>query len=530
MKSLLSALWIALGITTLCLLWIVAPLVSFEHNALYHWSGFASALFLFPFLDFCIVWVLITILLLLAQKRGRLQVAILSGITLFLPWIALKNWILISQKLLSHRLSHTVFGLTLAAFLLFLASWRPAFQPAFEEFKVFITAVFFFAAVSGAIMLCQLAWFGWQARYINTAVPPHHPTTLTATQPPRPRIIWILLDELSYQQVFEQRFPGLQLPAFDQLAAESTVFTHVIPAGIKTEEVMPSLMTGLPVDEIRSSSDGQRLSLHNPESHTWQPFDQHNTIFQDARNAGYSTAVAGWYNPYCRILPDVLDHCFWINNSLGPRGLLPYQSLAEHLIGPFQRVSNLGYSLLYSLVHKLSRDPAPDISTYSSHVLDYQSLSDASDRLIEDDSYNFIFLHMPVPHPTGIYNRATATFDTDGTSYIDNLALADKYLSHVRSLLQQKGQWDSSTIVIMGDHSWRTKLIWSSDASWTAEDQLASHGGQFDDRPGYIVKLPNQHQAALVNTPFKAIRTRTLFDALLAHQITSPDDLRRWAH
>ena len=48
----------------------------------------------------------------------------------------------------------------------------------------------------------------------------------------RPRVIWILFDELSYQQVYERRLPGLQLPAFDALAAQATVFTHAVPAGI----------------------------------------------------------------------------------------------------------------------------------------------------------------------------------------------------------------------------------------------------------------------------------------------------------
>jgi hypothetical protein len=162
------------------------------------------------------------------------------------------------------------------------------------------------------------------------------------------------------------------------------------------------------------------------------------------------------------------------------------------------------------------------------HVLDYQDLAAASDRLLTDVSENFIFIHLPIPHPGGIYNRRTGEFATKDSSYLDNLALSDKYLAHVRSLLQQNGQWDSSAIVIMGDHSWRTKLFWSSAPDWTHEEQAASDGGQFDDRPGYIVKLPNQHVGAKIDTPFAATNTRILMDKIMDGEIESPDELESW--
>ena len=64
------------------------------------------------------------------------------------------------------------------------------------------------------------------------------------------------------------------------------------------------------------------------------------------------------------------------------------------------------------------------------------------------------------------------------TSYINNLALTDLYLAHVRRLLERRGQWDSSVVVVMGDHGWRTKLIWKSSSGWTDEDETANRDGQ----------------------------------------------------
>jgi len=80
----------------------------------------------------------------------------------------------------------------------------------------------------------------------------------------------------------------------------------------------------------------------------------------------------------------------------------------------------------------------------------------------------------------------------------------------------------------MGDHSWRTKLLWSSSPYWTREEQAASYGGQFDDRPGFIVKLPNQHAGERVDTPFAAVNTRILFDAIMSNQIDSAEELSLW--
>jgi hypothetical protein len=162
------------------------------------------------------------------------------------------------------------------------------------------------------------------------------------------------------------------------------------------------------------------------------------------------------------------------------------------------------------------------------HVADYVELRAAGDSMLADPNADFVFLHMPIPHPTGIYDRRNHVLTTGTSSYIDNLALTDKYLAHVRELLQQQGTWDSSAIVIMGDHSWRTSFIWTKMDGWTPEDDAASHGGQFDDRPAYIVKLPHQQQGSRIDTPFKAIDTRSLFDALMANQLHTTNDLNAW--
>jgi hypothetical protein len=513
----------ALGVTTVCCLWIVGPLVSPSHYTAYHWTGPASTLFIPAFLNFIAAWTIITILMLAAQGSDRRSVAIWAGIIILLPWAVLKNWSLLTELYFPHWLSRSLLGLSVAAFLVLMARWRPTHQPIFERAQRFAVSVLCSIAVCGALILVELVWFGWQARSLNAPHPLHRRTNLPQTlQATHPRIIWIVLDELSYQQIYGKRFQGLSLPEFDSLATQATVLTHVVPAGNMTEIVLPSLLSGLALDKIRPLADGS-LMIHLASENRWEKFNQHATVFQDALDAGYSTAVSGWYNPYCRILPDVLDRCNWILSGLAQNRSMPQASILRNTFQPILT----SFILMDRLHTALTHEPRATDVPATLHIADYQALSALADRLLQDRSADFILLHMPIPHPGGIYNRKTRSLTVGNSTYIDNLALADSYLAHVRTLLESQGQWDSSAIVIMGDHSWRTYL-WSSAPDWTPEEQVASDGATFNDRPAYIVKAPYQKKGARIDLPFAAVNTRLLLDAFIKQQIVSAETLSKW--
>src|SRR6202042_2130239 len=231
-------------------------------------------------------------------------------------------------------------------------------------------------------------------------------------------------DELSYQQVYEQRFAGLNLPELDQLARGSTVFTHVVPAGGATEIIVPSIMTGMAADQIQVSADGRQLFLHESLKKHWKLFDSHQTVFQDALDAGYVTGIAGWFNPYCRIMSQVTDSCFWTNHVNFAGGMFPGQSIAWNTA----QFAIIHFDNVLSGLGMLTRPRQTLLEDKRFHQLDYNDLNDAADKLLMNRYADFIFLHMPVPHQVGIYDRKNATFTNGSSSYIDNLALADRYL------------------------------------------------------------------------------------------------------
>ncbi len=521
MRVLTRPAMVAFGLANLYLLALTGPLISTQHDFVYHLTGSASSFYVPVIVNLVALWLLLAGLMAVAKRPGRMRVVIWSVVLLPLPLTLLHTLAGFSQRQVPHWIDYLVGVVSVLAFILILL-FRRSFLPVFRVARPIAVVVLGTIGLVGFFILAQLVWFGWQARNLNASSPLHSSRGAKAAS--RQRVIWILLDELSYQQVYEQRFPGVELPAFDQLAAQSTVFTHAVPVGEYTRNIIPALMTGLPADHIQTSSQGYLVATHNPATGEWRSFQQHETVFQDAIDSGYTTGVAGWYNPYCRILPEVLDRCFWTYSESIPGALSSDHSATANMVAPIRSLMR-GSMHLFGLVSGASPEELADLRM---HATDYRELLTAGDTLLADPTIDFVFLHMPIPHPFGFYDRRKKIFSSSHTSYIDNLALADLYLAHVRQILEQQQQWDSSAVVVMGDHSWRTKSIWLSSATWTAEDAAASHGGQFDDRPAYIVKLPNQQEPTRIDVPFDLVHTRSLMDGLMSDRFHSSEGLQSW--
>jgi hypothetical protein len=515
----------AFGIATLCMLPILSALVSPTHNTVYHLVGPASALFVPVLFNLALFTVALALVLLFARPSQRFGVLVWSTCFLVLPWVVLKSITRIYELHLPHRVSLSVFIVCMLCTLLSAAMWQPSRAPLYERARRAASRLLGLAAIFGAILVVQTIWFGWQARHLNDHVVTKQ-VRLVSPQP-HPLVLWIIFDEMSQAQVFDWRARGLELPNLDRFAAQASVFTNVKPAGAYTDIVVPSLMTGIRTDSVRSSADGNSLSLRLSDTagapSVWKAFDPGDSIFSDAESLGYSSAIAGWYNPYCRLLGSLLDHCFWTGQT-DFTAMYPARTIEPNL---FHLPLRLLYEIPGFLFSHRNRAMNQAIDAQL-HIDDYNQLYRAADTVLTQPSLDFVLLHLPLPHPNGIYDRARGVLTTGPSTYLDNLALVDRYVGHLRELLEQENQWDSATILMMGDHSWRTKLIWSSDPRWSPEEQAASHGGKFDDRPFYAVKLPRQTTPLRIDRRYAAVDTRALLDQLLRHDITTPEQLAQW--
>jgi hypothetical protein len=365
-------------------------------------------------------------------------------------------------------------------------------------------AIFAFASIA------QLLWIArWvPGRQQNTAA------WASSPQSPRvhPLLVWIVFDELSYDQTFEHRAKDLLLPAFHSLREQSSLYTNVQPAGLETVEVIPSLLGGRVVNDVRFTLTHQ-FQVHDQQTSKWKLFDGRDTVFHIAQQVGWRTATVGWYNPYCTIYSDAIDSCYWnnldqIDGPMSPQDgfvantLLPLKILSEQLVVPRKADSD---ACTFDVRHR-----------YQTFV----DLRKHSLQLLRSDQADFIFLHLPVPHSPAIWDRKTNTYRSDcGGSYVDNLALADRTLGEFLQTLQASPRWKDTTMIVEGDHSWRVQL-WDWLPAWTDEDQAASHGN-FDTRPALLVHRPGQTSGAVNGSAWPLVQVHDLVaKTLLSEQST----------
>ena len=510
MKGLQHPVITAFGATTIILLILLAPLASPLHHQLYHLDAPESAVIIPVLLNFVGVWIVLALLLAAGFRSRPLRIGLWCFLGAFLPWMLMQDWFSLLNGSMS-RSANIVFLVVLSIAIATLLALRSRAWTLLRHGRRLATVMLAFSALNGVVMLAQILWSGWQSRQLDTPRPLHQPAAVLQNHG---RILWIVLDELSYRQIYEHRYPGLKLPAFDRLATVATVFTRTVPAGYFTDIVLPSLMTGQPLDKLGAPAAGFPLLIRNASTGTWQSFAPHQTVFQDALNAGYETAVAGWWNPYCRILSEVLDQCFWDSHNELRGGMYSGQSVISNTESPMLQV--------------IPWHTSPPNSIFF-HQLDYRELLVAGDKLLQDRSATFLLLHMPIPHMPGIYNRQTASFATSNPTYLDNLALCDAYLAHVRKELEANGTWDNTTCwCSMGDHSWRVYNSNCAD-SGRIEPHRINLVISIDDRPAYIVNLAHQSTPARIDTQFTALRTRDLFDNLLTGRISTARQLISWA-
>ena len=238
----------------------------------------------------------------------------------FYPWVRLLFAIAIPPYLVQRTQSFYPFDLIEGVVIILLLVWAGVLLLLLLRFNKWYRRVMRVgSAIAAALVVFAVCSFA-QLLWVATWKPAPHQIDATwaaAPQPPRqhPLLVWVIFDELSYDQVFEHRARDLNLANFDSLRSQSTLFTDTQPAGYHTVKIIPSLLTGKIVDGIRYNFHN-RLWVHHESESGWVPIDGAQTVFGDAAQAGWRTAAVGWYNPYCAIYGDALQSCFWTNHDM----------------------------------------------------------------------------------------------------------------------------------------------------------------------------------------------------------------------
>jgi hypothetical protein len=112
---------------------------------------------------------------------------------------------------------------------------------------------------------------------------------------------------------------------------------------------------------------------------------------------------------------------------------------------------------------------------------------------------DIVYLHLPAPHPVAFWDRQTGKFALGG-SYLDSLDYSDRLLAQMFDILSAQPRWANTTLIVQGDHSWRTQM-WRPLPGWSAEDERISRLGQWDPRPLLMIQTPGQQEAKTSATP-----------------------------
>lgn len=312
------------------------------------------------------------------------------------------------------------------------------------------------------------------------------PAPFEGTAPSLRRVVWLVFEELDQSLTFEARPIGLELPELDRLKRESLYADAARPPAGTTEVSMPALITGRPVvAAVPVSANDLQLTFADGKTARWSA---HPNVFSRARVLGYDTALIGWHLPYPRILGRSLGLADW-------RPSVAYEQTRGDTVG--QALRNQWGSL------------APPAHVRRLSAQRFAELGDLAIRTATDGRFGLVLLHLPLPQPPGIYDRATGrltpwNFTGEEGAYLDNLALADQVIGELRRGLERARLRDRTWIVVSSDRWWRASK---------------RDDGQVDHRVPFLVRPPEGGRTAYVDSAFSTLGTHDLVLAILRGSI-----------
>jgi Sulfatase len=355
------------------------------------------------------------------------------------------------------------------------------------------------------------------------------PLPMLDSRPAR-RVIWVLFDELDQRMAFDLRRPKVDLPEVDRLRAESVVANHARQTAGWTTLAIPSLLSGR-MYERAELVDATTLRLQPEGSGSQVNWRDESNVFKRARELGVNAELIGWHHPYCRVLGDSTTGCLAIPSGHPTAALLRETSVSdEGLARAIPFLFRLQLRVLSDMLHPDSR---PDTETGREEYVQrrqqrqYFNIRDAVYKAAADPRLGLLFVHFPLPHPFGIYDRSRADFTLNPRlTYADNLALMDRTVGELRRVLEKAGMWESTSVLIISDHGYRPDL-WHDRQGWTQEIKELTVNGQSETVP-FILKVAGDDRGLVYDKPFSSVVCADMVLAILSGKVSTSTDAAAW--
>lgn len=319
---------------------------------------------------------------------------------------------------------------------------------------------------------------------------------------PRPdgasRLVVLLFDELDHRETFGA--PAVELPAFAGFASNAVVATQARTPSMWTMRAVPSLLTGERVvatheagasDRRLVLQDGRTLSLREAP-----------TLFKDARARGRNVAAGGWYHPYCRVFGGELARC--MQRPYAPP-VLPDEGFAEAVTHAVVRVFDKT-PYFHRFHNGDSRLTSQRELTAAWHAESAREIHAFALDVVADPRQDLVYVHYPVPHGPSLDVRG-------------NVLLADRLFGELRERMEAAGLWDSSSVLVLGDHPKR------DPGGVPAPDGMRE--GEIRS-PGFAWKPAHSRAGAAATRPFETLVLRRFAGRVLDGEIRSADDAVRF--
>jgi hypothetical protein len=350
----------------------------------------------------------------------------------------------------------------------------------------------------------MMSWPGWRQQPRRTAVSP-------AVENGSPPVVVLVFDEWSYARSvsdsqFRPRFKHLRA-----LSREAVVFHNARSPGPETLASLPRLLHQRECSLVKGRG---RLFIENGER---RPAPEAPSLFQQARERGYTGYFVGWFLPYTQLLGDQVDYLSPYRGV--PRGRSVVGEAFHTIYRSMGRWTDPASQRLFGILRDRLRP------TFFKNL--GQTMREETLGLVERLGPNsFATFHLLWPHEPFIWNSdGTYRGPHDGNlpeGYERNLACLDVYVGQLVSRMKRRQIFDAALLIVTSDHAWREE-----------PEPRFRPGQDWRQRVPLLVKLPGQTRHVAISESFRTDRLGPLFRAVFSGQAeTEPllDLLRKQVH
>jgi Sulfatase len=294
-----------------------------------------------------------------------------------------------------------------------------------------------------------------------------------ANAPKSRQVVWIILDELDYNdtlgQSSEHRSPPM--PNLEQLARVGVSASDAYAPAKDTVASLPMLLTGYPAVGQDVKDGALRLKTRSADVRIFQESD---SIFGRLPDGPDSAAILGFYHPYCSLFPSV-STCVaspYINAGRWFDALTFFSQPAIETARFLPASGEFLPGVLFRWFEPMYRITEDTLREFP--------------RFLSMQNKSLVFVHVNLPHLPGDYSQRWLhknTVGDDSEVYRRNLQLTDQLVGEAMSTLQARSKQQDILLIVSADHWFRLESpLTAQRIPWIAWHVGDSDGIRLDAR------------------------------------------------